>query len=294
MTTRAWTFPVAHSTDAHFRAWVADFAAKLGEVGLVQTADTGQITIATATRPNAAAAAGYQIWKFSDNSVFLKFEYGSASSTVDRPGLWCTVGTGSDGAGTLTGTVSARKQSTLNIGLSSPGTARLSYMSHSVTSGFFGYVLYVDANGADQAHATLFVARSVDSNGALSTQGATVYWRDYNNIGTPNWPDAQALNFLTNTTQPVAVRNGTYAFVPHNITNTVVGSDQQAFVHWTAFPRASPIMQLATVSAVEFPSGSTFSASLVGPTPKNYISLDIGMRGTAAAAENFRIAMLWE
>lgn len=295
MTTRAWTFPIEHLSDATFRAWVTDFAAKLAEVGLVQTADTGQINIATATRPvvTNGVAAGYQIWKFSDNSIFLKFEYGTANGATDRPGIWCTVGTGSDGSGTLTGTVSSRRSVVAEVGISSPGTARLSYMSHSVADGFFGFIGYINALGADRALGTLIVARSVDANGTPNNQGATVYWRNFGNF-TAQYVRVQALNFLTNTANPV-VSDGSCSFVPHSITNTAVGSNQQAFVHWTAFPRVAPVMQMATVSCVEFPSGATFSATLVGASPKNYICVDEAMYPTTQSNIGiFRYAMLWE
>jgi hypothetical protein len=292
VTTVAWTFPVSQSNTTDFRAWVTDFVSRLGEVGLVQTADTGQIDIATATLPATTnTAAGYQVWKFSDNTIFLKFEYGTAGTT-DKIGLFCTVGTGSDGAGTLTGTVSSRRNASLNVGLSSPGTARLSFMSHSVADGFFGFNLYVSSGTGEGSNATLIVARSADPNGTPNAQGVTVYWRDFNN-NSIGYARVQALNFLTGIAQTVS-SDGSYGFVPHGITNTSVGVDQQAFVHFTAFPQAYPVMQVATVSAVEFPVGATFSATLVGATPKNYICLDTRMYGTSVAAENFRVAMLWE
>lgn len=104
------------SNDADFRAWAQAIHDKLAAVGLVQTGDTGQIAIGTATRPTLAnTVAGYEVWRFADalqatTPVFIKIEYGSGQ-TVDRPSLWITVGAGSSGAGALNAQVTNRVQS---------------------------------------------------------------------------------------------------------------------------------------------------------------------------------------
>jgi hypothetical protein len=292
VTTQAWSFPIIHSNDANFRAWASDFAAKLAVVGLVQTADTGQINLATATRPAINTAAGYQVWRFSDNSIFLKFEYGTGSGSTDAANIWFTVGTNSNGSGTLTGTVSNRRVIAYNQAPLSPGTSRLSYMSHSAVDGFFGFVGYINGGAVNSAYMGCMAARSVGASGLPDTQGATVYFKE-DTVASAAFPYVQALNFLTGVAQPI-IQNGSHGYVPHSITNTVVGSDQQAFVNWTAFPRAYPVMQIATVSATEFPTGTGFTTTLVGPTPKSYITIDEGMRGTQATSAAFRLAMLWE
>lgn len=114
MATDQRNLPAYFNVDADFQAWVAGIHAQLLAVGLVNTADTGQINPATVTKPSAGGAAqGYEIWRFNDTlqatvPVFVKFEYGSGA-TLDRPGLWFTVGSGSNGAGTLIGQVGARR-----------------------------------------------------------------------------------------------------------------------------------------------------------------------------------------
>ena len=298
MTTRAWSYPIEHTTDANFRAWVTDFSTKLGEVGLAQTTDTGQIDIATATRPGTInTAAGYQIWRFPGQAVFMKIEYGSAAA-AQFPGVWLTVGTNSNGAGTLTGVVSSRRLCSASSGsnqISSPGTLRQSYMCFSATSGFFGVSAYVGSVGGEASAFGFFVCRTVDVLGVLDNQGISVYYRT---AGIGNRPAVQALNTITNVAGAVDA-NGLFCIVPHNITNTVVGSDQQAFLHWTAMPRVYPVMQLVTVSSAEFLLSTTFSATTVGNTPRNYITLDGGSHGASNETNQtttplFRIAMLWE
>lgn len=97
------------SSDADFRAWGSGIAAQLAAIGLVKTADTGQIDWSTVLRPTANNYAGYEIWRFNDSfqataPVFIKIEYG-AGSPVDRPNLRVQVSSATNGAGTPTGQV---------------------------------------------------------------------------------------------------------------------------------------------------------------------------------------------
>ena len=58
MTVKQWDFPINHANDADFRAWGSDLSVSLGQVGLVKTADTGQIEWVTVTRPTINTKAG--------------------------------------------------------------------------------------------------------------------------------------------------------------------------------------------------------------------------------------------
>lgn len=101
-----------NSSDANFRTWGSYIAARFAAVGLIQTADTGQINWATVTAPVAITTyQGYEIWRFNDSlqstaPVYFKIRYGSSTSSANNPGIEITFGTGSDGAGNLTGTLS--------------------------------------------------------------------------------------------------------------------------------------------------------------------------------------------
>ena len=106
--------PAFFSSNADFQAWVAGIHAQLSAVGLVQTADTGQINPATVATPGAGSTMqGYEIWRLNDAlqstaPVFIKVEYGSGGLAT-TPGFNFTVGTGSNGAGTLTGQLGVRR-----------------------------------------------------------------------------------------------------------------------------------------------------------------------------------------
>ena len=103
------------STNAQFQAWVQAVQAAIAAVGtLAYTSDTGMINSATVAVPAATnTSAGYEIYKFQDSlqttaPIFIKIEYGVAGA-VTMPTMWVTVGTGSNGSGTLTGQVTTRQ-----------------------------------------------------------------------------------------------------------------------------------------------------------------------------------------
>lgn len=100
------TLYCTNNTDAIFRAW-ASFIHSVFVLGLTNTADTGQINLATVTKPaSASVSQGYKIYRTNDGltNIYFKVEFGCTSNVL-YPSLWITVGTGTDGAGTINGTV---------------------------------------------------------------------------------------------------------------------------------------------------------------------------------------------
>jgi hypothetical protein len=100
---------MSNSTDALFRAWaqfIDDTFIVTG--GWVNTADTGQVTISTMTHPvGASTQVGYRIYRMADalqstTPCFLRVAFGSGVA-ANTPLLTVTVGTGTDGAGNITG-----------------------------------------------------------------------------------------------------------------------------------------------------------------------------------------------
>lgn len=284
MTTKAWTASLLHTTDAEFRAWGSDIAQALLDVGLVKTADTGQINWTTVERPTIGNFGGYEIWRYPDSSIYMKWEFGTSTGSPSQPAIRVTVSNGSNGSGTLTGVVSAARTAHANT---FGGASRLSWMC--LKDGFFGFLGYRDPGGVPQAFAFFAVARTTDANGATSSLGATVYWCAASTV-----PAAvQALNFSTSYVGAVNL-TGDYCAVPHRITSSLVGVDSQAFVHFTAMPRVYPVMPLCTVISTEVATGSTFDVALVGATSRTYLALDTRVYGAATGTTDYKLAMLWE
>lgn len=90
--------------DPPYRAWWVLWETALAAAGMIQTADTGQADSATLNNPGVANTFLYQVWKWNDGTedVYVKVELGTGSAYT-RPSMRLTFGTGTDGAGTITG-----------------------------------------------------------------------------------------------------------------------------------------------------------------------------------------------
>ncbi len=113
MSTQTFTAAPTNASDAYFRDWGKKLSDAMTAVGFTKTADTGQVDWATVSAPGAASTySGYEIRAFSDaeqsnNPIVVKIEYGAGVSAAANVGIRVTVGRASDGAGNLTGEISA-------------------------------------------------------------------------------------------------------------------------------------------------------------------------------------------
>ena len=112
MATHQPTILLKQTSDAEFRNWVNAIVTAFTTLGWIDAAETGQIYTSTATFPNAANLnKGFKMFRMNDSlqgtyPVFCKMEFGSGAAAND-PAMRMTVGTATDGAGTLSGTVGA-------------------------------------------------------------------------------------------------------------------------------------------------------------------------------------------
>ena len=147
-------------TSVLFRGWVQGIHKALEEVGLVQTSDTGQINTETVENPGSTnTEAGYEIWRFNDvrqatAPVYFKIAYG-AGANVNRARLWVTVGTGSDGSGTITGTKTINNSGLNNMTMSFTPSESMTGIIHCAHD---ADVLLVYLNGENEASESSFNA----------------------------------------------------------------------------------------------------------------------------------------
>lgn len=176
-----WT----NSSDANFRSWGSYIATRLLAVGHVKTGDTGQIDWATVTAPASANVyQGYEIWRFDDSlqasaPVYIKIEYGSSSAAAN-PAIRVQFGSGSNGSGSLTGTLSTQYISgctavaTAVSVVGSGGTARFCMIGGFTTAGGygmqFGWERSKDAAGNDTVEAVLGMFSGLASAVASTTK----------------------------------------------------------------------------------------------------------------------------
>lgn len=174
MSTRVSSLVWNNGSVGAFRIWAQEIHDAITAAGWVQTADTGQVTIASMALPGTTStAAGYLIYRMADSlqasyPCYLKVEPASSASATARPGLFLTVGTGTDGAGTLTGIVGTRTHLTTSV----TETATQQHYSSGSTGRF---AMFSGMTGSSASASNTFwywsVHRFFDENGDPSGDG---------------------------------------------------------------------------------------------------------------------------
>jgi hypothetical protein len=293
MTTRTFSTVIDHGNDAGFRAWATEVSEALDHVGLTKTADTGQINLATANRPAVNTAAGYEVRYLNDAlhgsaPIVVKIEYGTLSSNAARPAMWLTVGTGSNGSGTITGVIVARFQCTY-ASASTPSAITPAPTYACRAGGQFAFAWKSGlVNTSGQPGMGFFgLSRTIDNTGADTAAGVTVYAQVGANI--------EAWSTLFGGAVYASGATRQYCMVPYALTSTLTSGDSQAFRHYAALPLVRPVALGFTVLIDEVPMGSAISLAPAGSTERTYISTGIAGRGACVNGGNAHcFAMIWE
>lgn len=292
MTTSSWSTVVDHTSDAGFRAWGSEWQAKLSGAGLVQTADTGQINWATVTRAGINSNAGYGVWRFADSTFYIKFFYGTGGVT-SRPRIQAQVGTGSDGAGNLTGQTSTLTTITRVADFASTVTAYPSYLC--VTADFFGVLWKSNSTTAANTGFGFFaIDKFCDSTGTATTDGVVIYYAPASSA-VAQFPTYEPVK--TSATSMSYGVSTAFCLVPALITTTAVGGDNQILLHMTpTTPLIRPVKNVFSILNSELALSTTITATPVGATSHTYISLNsqVGRGNSASVSHDVGFAMLWE
>lgn len=299
MTTATFSTVVDHSTDAAFRTWGLELNTQIAStVTMVQTADTGQVNWTTVTRAGVNAEAGYEIWKLNDAlfgsaPVYFRIGYGTGGTTA-TPRLQITLGTGTNGAGTLTGTaLTTARTINANLAPTSTATAYASYACS--TEGFFGLSWKGGTSNTQNACRGSFTfQRSVDTAGAISVQGGMVIW---GNGATSAFTALQNLRFAATANAYAAIVGTLGSFpcvIPGAVTSSTVGANFQAYLHFTALPDEIPLIGTCTALISEVAVASTFSVALVASVSHTYIQLGQISTSETLGSATYGFCMRWE
>lgn len=170
MAATAFNSAPTNASDATFTAWAKAISDALTAVGLLKTADTGQIDLTTTvTRASTNAYAGYEIRVFNDAlqataPVYIKIEYGTGGSTT-YPGIRITVGTATDGAGALTGNTTTAY---VFGAATADATSLASYISSD--GSYLTMAMWPAASNAGMT-VSFAISRILDDTGASTDQG---------------------------------------------------------------------------------------------------------------------------
>lgn len=257
------TLQPSNSTDALFRAWcqfIHDTLITTG--GWVDPGDTGQFTISTATAPAALnTKVGYRIYRMADglqgtSPVFMRIDYGSSGAAA-TPGIWITIGTGSNGSGTIT---------TIRFNGGAVGTPTVSSSANSATaSNSYG------SASTNRVSIGLFVQttvrmlmftieRSKDAAGADTTDGLIFHYTNITtNINASNYiimgsstqpPTESGLHYILSANNPSAFGSDVGIGIPIPIS----GISKQ------------PGYNITITRSSDFIAETTFTMSLYGNT----------------------------
>lgn len=288
---------VDHASAANFRLWGSTISAHLAALGLVQSADSGQINWTTVALPTVTnTAAGYEIWKFNDslfatNPIYLKVQYGT-DNALGRPATWITVATGTNGAGVLTGSISSQVLMT-NGG--NPVANNLYVSRGCFVNGFLTVDFYRDAYGNSGNIISLLrfcVSRTVDDSGTPSGDGYVLTTKP---IGVA--AQMQPVNVAKNTVGGASLL---HTCVPGNFNSTLTDDtpgNYQAFKPYVLFPKMRPVYGLCSVFGAEAGRDVQFGAILIGTTSHNYIATGQQGYGNQQDSRNgngINLATLWE
>lgn len=288
MTTESWSFAVDHQNDAGFRAWVADLSARLSAIGLVQTADTGQIDTGTVSRPGTNSDGGYEIYRFDDPlqataPIFIKFYYGTAGS-ANRTRIRIELGTGSDGSGAITGSWFTPINASAENGFAT-GVTHASFLSHS--PGYLALVWGVDGATTDLPRSVFYLCRSCDANGDPDARGIWYAWGQGGNLYSTGAAENLCHNAAVNFDSAVAyhdaaasaitqspcglmpLQQGTTSF-PSSLNDD---GDITAYPCFGAFPHMFPVFGMCFVWNTDIAQFGTFDAALIGSTPRTYLNV---------------------
>ena len=268
----------AHNSSEAFQAWASELSSGLIQAGWEQTGDTGQINWdSPPSIPAANAAAGYEVYRLNDSlrdaaPVFIKLEYGTRINNAATPDIWFTIGTGSDGAGTITGILHVRTSIQRAMSSYRPiNSITADYMSFAcATEGCMWFVFKALARSSsnNRGFFAFAVMRTVDDGGNVTADGIVVYLDsgDANGVYSAHATSINRTTGLSWTRPNASYYGAGYTFNPYGVTGVIGGSPPQLQVtrHFCVMPDARPLEHiLSTPETVSIPLGATFDAAVL-------------------------------
>lgn len=292
MTTHTFTSTISHGSDAGFRSWAGQISAAFDALGMFpKSGDTGQADFTTVARPGPSTMV-YEIRYLNDSlhatyPLYVKIEYGTGDNT-NTPDLYITVGTGTNGAGTITGVRCSRSRTGCNSTV-----AGASYPSF--FCGLPGYVAMAAfrgcSNNSGPGSLSFFaVCRSVDTSGTISGEGVCMYFMDV----------AYGMNRRSYGRSETADGRGVCIW-PSALTSTLISGTAQVIRHFMCLPAIRCVPFLVSYVNGEIGSQTTFTATPIGATARTYLTLGGTTEGPLNCGltingvfTNLRIAMQYE
>lgn len=294
-----------HTSDAGFRAWVAEVIDGLIAVGVTQTADAGQINPATVTRPAVNTTAGYAVFRFNDaahgtNPIFFRLNFGTGSS-ASSPRLNIILGQGSNGSGTITGIVTPECACFASGTVSSTVTNYPTRICYNAARGFLGFVFKIGALAGSHAYGGFVISRSNDANGDPTTDSFVLISNSYNSTGGSNISGtfSTAISHLTSLQYVFPTPSAWAPPLPYGVTSTLYAGNNQVGPVWQYTPVLGISNNLAIALNSEIGLHATAVLTLVGAASHTYINVGTAFGQSSSWGPNLGssthgLMMLWE
>jgi hypothetical protein len=295
-----------NSTLANFKQWASTISAFFTTAGWTQSSDTGQVNWSTIASVPAVNTYVYEIWQPNDalTTFYFKVEYGTGSaSSSTSPAMRISLSTGTNGAGTLTGFITALQV----FPVTSPAVTSTVTQWQCYFSGAPGRVNVMMWRDDTASSGGLFFAveRSLNASGAYTSAFVTLLGCGNNN-GSQGGPFQQSLIFGQGVANAVAqgvlgsgficLRNST---VPSDIFDGGVPLSPvfPSVGGTTGF--ANPMLAAAVGAASDYSEGSTYTiaaANMPYGVTHNYLASGNGPFSKVGVAQfsNSKLLMRYD
>jgi hypothetical protein len=248
----------------------------------------------------------------SGSPVVIKLEFGSAGVNT-TPQMWITTGTGTNGSGTLTGTLAAVSTRVAVLSaqpINSTSTAYSSRFVYNATYGYCAMIWKIGAFGgtAGAALGGFVIFRSNDSTGA-ATGDAVMLWSNSLTATGSTSPTGlmQCVSYLVAgsnfpTTQNVT-NNGAWSGAIGGIPFGLTGTTYLGNSYLTPVLYMTPAICVSAYTALglvtEAPLGNTFTTALVGATTLTFLSVQYAFGNSGGSLggftnANITVCILWQ
>lgn len=312
MTTATTSATISNASTATMNTWIEEVCnAIFTTCGCTQTSDTGQLwspNTATGTLPGSAnASAGYVIGKFNDTlqtsyPVFFRLDFGTGAAVAD-PAMWITVGTGSNGSGTINGTVMTKVACFAAAAWPiSTSTNYSSYYCYNSTYGtLFVGMKYASFNASVPGGPGMgfYLFRGSSSTGGEADDAINLLSSSNSATGVSAYNSSsgfmQCLSYAKSTVYPTTSTGyAPYWFTPplFGYGGAIAGDSPTIWPCYYMNPAPCISNVLGLVDNGDVNVGTTFTATVIGSTSATYlntgaltISYSIGASGGGPASD---------
>lgn len=296
------------STDARFRAiaqFIEDTFVTTG--GWVLSTETGDTAPGSLSHPTAAnQKKGFRVYKTNDGltQVFIRVDYGSGAASTNF-GIWLTIGTGSDGAGTITGIVfNGGALTTATVTQSQNNTAGNTNATNSYGSADTGRIqlgLFISTTASTEF--VLSLERTKDTSGNDTSTGLLLTFTSGGSSPLPanltNCVAATMYLILAGGTQPTPEYGLSFVLSRANPSETFGGDIGTGVVLHFKGVVQQPGIGVCVVNSSDVSAEGNFTQTLYGSSHTyqhlNAIQAGVPTSATAASARtSSRIAIRYE